>query len=375
LPPSRTTWFDLYSVLLVALATGAIGGGCFPHLQLMSIAPANFRVAVCVAALLLWTAPFLSIARARTAGQAAAATAAPSPAPAIAAGAYDNEPLTRAAAGSSGAKSAPTGGLSAGASGLDLPRICYSLALVLGLVVLLRWGARWVFPSTMMARRSGAIRLLARTPLGPKQQVMLIAVGRRVLVVADNGQQMTRLTEITESEEISGLTADLAQARVAHEAEKDHEEAERAFAHELNDAQSRRDEQKVTSKTHPAAAADQLEKPAGASIPATALALKPALPAPSPVSPLPAAADHPAARLAAKLFDRMRAPKSAEAAPPGPPASSPKLPQTDAQPKMTPEFQATLFATEQEQSNRTKGDGLGDLAQRIRAMSRQFNRK
>jgi flagellar biogenesis protein FliO len=242
---------------------------------------------------------------------------------------------------------------------LDLPRICYSLALVLGLVVLLRWGARWVFPSTMMARRSGAIRLLARTPLGPKQQVMLIAVGRRVLVVADNGQQMTRLTEITESEEISGLTADLAQARVAHEAEKDHEEAERAFAHELNEA----------------AAADQLEKPAGASIPATALALKPALPAPSPVSPLPAAADHPAARLAAKLFDRMRAPKSAEAAPPGPPASSPKLPQTDAQPKMTPEFQATLFATEQEQSNRTKGDGLGDLAQRIRAMSRQFNRK
>jgi flagellar biogenesis protein FliO len=244
----------------------------------------------------------------------------------------------------------------------------------------MRWGARWFFPGALVARRSGAIRLLARTPLGPKQQVMLIAVGRRVLVVADNGQQMTRLTEITESEEISGLTADLAQARTAQDVEKDHDEAEQAFAHELNDAQSRRDQQKV-SEPGPAAPVEPAAAAVAAPEPTAVLPPPPPAPAPPSASESPVAAkpppvvqlgagtDHPAARLAAKLFDRMRAPKPtdaapAEAAPPKPPAPS----------AAATKFPATLFA-EAEQSGMDKGDSLGDLAKRIRAMSRQFNRK
>jgi flagellar biogenesis protein FliO len=311
------------------------------------------------------------------------------PAPAAATGAYDNEPLKSAIGGAAGSKAAPGTALSAGAGGLDLPRVCYSLALVLGLVLLLRWGARWFFPGALVARRSGAIRLLARTPLGPKQQVMLIAVGRRVLVVADNGQHMTRLTEITESGEIAGLTVELAQAGAAHEAEKDREEAERAFAHELNDAQSRRDQQTVSepaqaAAVEPVAVAAALDAtkptavlslpgpvqvappvaPAGVPAPEPALVAKPA----AVVRPA-AGADHPAARLAAKLFDRMRASKPADTAP-----EEAVQAESPAQPAKTTKFPATLF-TEAEQSGMEKGDNLGDLAKRIRAMSRQFHRK
>jgi hypothetical protein len=79
----------------------------------------------------------------------------------------------------------------------------------------------------------------------------------------------------------------------------------------------------------------------------------------------------------------MRAPKPVGASAemmPTPPAAPPKaqaisplgMPNKRAP---GPEIQTTLFPTESDQSSVGKDDSLGDLAQRIRAMSRQFNRK
>src|SRR5262249_14751713 len=52
-------------------------------------------------------------------------------------------------------------------------------------------------------------RVLARTPVTPKQQVLLVQVGKRVLVVADNGTQMSRLSEIVEADEVAALIGQL----------------------------------------------------------------------------------------------------------------------------------------------------------------------
>src|SRR4029077_6101766 len=54
-----------------------------------------------------------------------------------------------------------------------------------------------------------AVQVLSRSPLTPRQQVVLLKVGRRVLVVADNGSQMNSLCQITDPDEVAGLVGQL----------------------------------------------------------------------------------------------------------------------------------------------------------------------
>ncbi len=53
------------------------------------------------------------------------------------------------------------------------------------------------------------MRLLSRTVLSPKQQVLLLQVGRRVIVVGDGGAAgMRPLCEITDPDEVAALVGD-----------------------------------------------------------------------------------------------------------------------------------------------------------------------
>jgi flagellar biosynthetic protein FliO len=83
-------------------------------------------------------------------------------------------------------------------STLDLPRVLGSLAIVIAAIFALRWIARRFFRFPAAAHASELIEILARTPVSPRQNVLILKIARRVLVVADNGQQLTTLCEITD---------------------------------------------------------------------------------------------------------------------------------------------------------------------------------
>jgi flagellar biogenesis protein FliO len=92
---------------------------------------------------------------------------------------------------------------------VDFPRLAMSMAIVLSLIFILRWVARRFFPNIAHTRGSGVVRVLIRSPVTTKQQVVLLQVGRRVLVVADNGAQMNSLAEIADPDEVAELVGKL----------------------------------------------------------------------------------------------------------------------------------------------------------------------
>jgi flagellar biogenesis protein FliO len=94
------------------------------------------------------------------------------------------------------------------ATSLDTGRVALALAAVVGLIVLLRMGIRRFAPG-MMGRSSRGIRVIARTYLAPKQQVIVLQVGRRMLVVGDTGQNLSTLCEITDPDEAATLLAQI----------------------------------------------------------------------------------------------------------------------------------------------------------------------
>ncbi len=90
-------------------------------------------------------------------------------------------------------------------TGLDVKRVCYSLAIVIALILALRWGGRLLFPGAKAFRPSRAVQVLSRNIISPKQQVIVLQVGRRVVVVGDSGAQMNPLCEITDPDEVASL--------------------------------------------------------------------------------------------------------------------------------------------------------------------------
>ncbi len=98
---------------------------------------------------------------------------------------------------------------------LDLQRILLALAVVVSLIFALRFLGKRFFPGVVAGRGSGVVRVLSRSVVAPKQQVLLVQVGRRVLVVADNGTQISPLSEITDPDEVALLLGQLTSARPA----------------------------------------------------------------------------------------------------------------------------------------------------------------
>ena len=133
---------------------------------------------------------------------APAAPAAPSPS-----GEFSKTPLRRPddpAAGGNPGDPPPTGSATS-----DIPRVLLALAIVLAIIFFLKWAGRRFFTTPSAGRSSRAVQVLARSVLSPKQQVVLIQVGRRVLVAADSGAQMSPLAEITDPDEVAALVGQL----------------------------------------------------------------------------------------------------------------------------------------------------------------------
>lgn len=134
----------------------------------------------------------------------------------------------------------------------DTVRVAGSLVAVLGLIVLMYWGTRRMLPQSALGRSSGAVHVLAKTHLSPKQKILLIQVGRRVLVVADGGSgQLNTLCEIDDPDEAAALIGQIHGEKLESSGhsfaslfsaarERLHHAAEPADAHELDDVESAR---------------------------------------------------------------------------------------------------------------------------------------
>jgi flagellar protein FliO/FliZ len=86
----------------------------------------------------------------------------------------------------------------------DLTRMLLGLIAVIGVILLLRWGASRMalVPGT---NRSGAVKVLSRSVVSPRQQVLVLQVGRRLVIVGDSAGQMHPLCEITDPDEVAAM--------------------------------------------------------------------------------------------------------------------------------------------------------------------------
>lgn len=66
---------------------------------------------------------------------------------------------------------------------------------------------RWSGGGRMMGAGTGAVEVLARMGVGPRQQVLLLKVGQRVLVVGQTATELSRLGEIERAEEVAEILA------------------------------------------------------------------------------------------------------------------------------------------------------------------------
>jgi flagellar protein FliO/FliZ len=81
-----------------------------------------------------------------------------------------------------------------------------SLAIVLGLFLVIAWCARSFTPAGAQILPKEAVELLGRISLTARQQAHLIRVGNKLLLVAISAAGSETLTEITDAAEVESLT-------------------------------------------------------------------------------------------------------------------------------------------------------------------------
>jgi flagellar biogenesis protein FliO len=92
--------------------------------------------------------------------------------------------------------------------GMEMGRLVGALGLVIGLILLLRWGSQKLMRPGH-GRSSRVIQVLSEATITPRSKVLLVRVGRRVIVVGDSGTQMSPLAEITDADEVAALVGQL----------------------------------------------------------------------------------------------------------------------------------------------------------------------
>jgi len=95
-------------------------------------------------------------------------------------------------------------------SGFDSAWVMLSLSGVIGLIFLLKSISRSIMGRGGRFRSGGqAVKVLGRCFLAPRQQVLLLQVGRRIVVVGDSGGQLQALAQITEADEVAALIGEM----------------------------------------------------------------------------------------------------------------------------------------------------------------------
>jgi flagellar biogenesis protein FliO len=130
----------------------------------------------------------------------------PSVANAAAEDSLENQPIALNTS-SAGSKSA---GTAAPTSTFDATRVLLALIAVIALIFVLMAIFKRLYPGAAPIRASAAVKVLARCPVSPKQHLLVIQFGKRLVLVGDTGSHLNPLCEISDPEEAAGI---LAQAR------------------------------------------------------------------------------------------------------------------------------------------------------------------
>lgn len=84
-------------------------------------------------------------------------------------------------------------------------RVTLALGAVVSLILVFRWGARRFMVGGVTSGNSRAVQVISRTIVSPKQQLMLVKVGRRLVLVANTGAGMNAICEIRDEQEVADL--------------------------------------------------------------------------------------------------------------------------------------------------------------------------
>ena len=107
---------------------------------------------------------------------------------------------------STDSNTAPSGSDTVGPTdGLDLPRVVVALGAVIAIILLLRSLLQGLTGKRPIAKANPLVKVIGRCPIASRQQVVLLKVGRRIVVVGDAGSQLSPLAQITDPDEVAAL--------------------------------------------------------------------------------------------------------------------------------------------------------------------------
>jgi flagellar biogenesis protein FliO len=112
-------------------------------------------------------------------------------------------------------RSGPAGktpGTRSGSLGSLVP-VAGSLALVVGLFLLVAWGMRRAAPASLVALPGEVFEVLGRAPLAGRQQVHLLRCGNKLILVSTTDAGAETLAEITDPPEVDRLAGLCRQAQ------------------------------------------------------------------------------------------------------------------------------------------------------------------
>ena len=121
-------------------------------------------------------------------------------------------PLPLARPGS-GASNSLREGPAAPTSGGSIVTVVSSLAIVLGLLFGVTWLMRRAGPAGSQPLPSDVVQVLGRAMLSPRQQMQLVRIGDKLVLIANTPAGVQTLTEITDRAEVQRLAAACEAAR------------------------------------------------------------------------------------------------------------------------------------------------------------------
>ena len=100
----------------------------------------------------------------------------------------------------------------------ELMRVLFALAIVVGIILLLRTGVRKMALLPGAGKAGKLVTVVSRSMISPRQQILVLQVGKRLLVVGDSGGAMSVLSEMSDPDEIASL---IGQSRQTDHAQTD----------------------------------------------------------------------------------------------------------------------------------------------------------
>lgn len=97
----------------------------------------------------------------------------------------------------------------------DWPRVALALGGVIAIIFTMRWGAKKYLGVAAATGAGKIVRVLGRAAIGPRQQIVLLQIGRRVIIAADNAGQLSTLSQVTDADEVASLLGQFEETNTA----------------------------------------------------------------------------------------------------------------------------------------------------------------